>query len=155
MKIERKEIKYGAAGFIFMMLWFLWLKDLIAPALEGMNHFFAMIIYNLGFLIGIYFIAGFLNGKHKIKTSTIVFMLFIGTNILMGPYLVSKQGVIQKGVEMWFAAGDVGIASLWQSIGITGTTLWFFTYIVSGFLLIFLIPILISDPKKIYKAIKQ
>lgn len=148
-------MKYGAAGFIFMMIWFLCLKDLIAPGLEGMHHFLAMILYNLGFLIGIYFIAGFLNGDHKVKTSAIVFMLFIGTNILMGPYLVSKQGVILDSADMWFAAGDVGVASLWQSIGITGQPLWFFTYIVSGFLLIFLIPILISDPKKIYRAIKQ
>jgi len=152
IKIEKKELRYAFAGSLFIIVWFVWLKNLIAPTLEGMHPFIAMVLYNFGFLIGLYFIVGFLNGDHRAKTSLIMFTMFIGINVLMGPYLVTSQGVIVQDVEMWFASGDVGVASLWQSVGVSGPALWWFTYLVSGFILIFVIPIIISNPREIYKS---
>lgn len=154
-KLEKKEILYAFVGVLFIIIWFLWVKNLIAPSLIKLPPFLAMIIYSFGFLIGFGFISSILTStKLKIKASIIGFLFVLGVDLIYAPYIVNKVGVINQTVDYWFVTTDAAIASLWDLI-LPNNFIWFFTYIITPVLFMFIIPILIANPKIISKLWKK
>jgi hypothetical protein len=168
-KIEKKEILYSLSGVILLLMWFLWIKNLISPYLEHIFPFFAMLIFDVGLMAGLFLMSFMLNStKIKLKVSFIVFLILMGTDIIAAPYMVSSNGVINTNPEMWFTSSDVGWASLYQTfipnvsipidinflnIHLIFNTIWTMTYIITSILLMFVIPIIVGNPKIIKKAL--
>lgn len=152
-KLEKKELIYSFVGLGFLLLWFLVIRDLIAPLLLGIFPLFAMLIYSIGLGGGIYLLTGILNGKHKtrVKISIIFFMVTIGLQIISAPYLVSNSGVIATNIDYWNVSSDVAFASLYN-LFLPTSWVWFFTYVITPALLIFILPIVIGTSKQIRKA---
>lgn len=160
IKIEKKEIFYAVIGVAFIMVWFLFLKDYIAKYLSNITPFFASFIYNIGFFIGLFLISNVLHKtKTKIFFSIVVFIVFIGMDIMIAPYIVDIQGNISTGSDMWYVSSDGGFASLYKlffpvNIMIFGRSIiWYLTYIFTPFMLVFLLPIVIANPKIIKNAL--
>jgi len=151
-KLEKKELMFAAIGVAVILTWFLWVQDLILPHLENIFPFFAMLIYQSGIFIGLAFISTILNTtKTRIKASIIAFMILVGEDVIMAPFIVGKDGVINHAVTYWYASTDAGFASLWSLI-LPNSFVWFFTYVVTSVLLMFVIPIIIANPKFIRKV---
>lgn len=153
--LDQKEIRFAAIGAAVIMIWFLFIRNLIAPTLQLIPPIIAMLIYNIGLLVGLLMLGKILSDskKSKAKISVITFIVIIGINILTAPYLVSPQGMITTNVEYWYVAADAGIASFWQYF-VPMDKVWLFTYIISPILLIFVVPVIGSNPKKIAKIFK-
>lgn len=157
--IEKKEILYAVAGMVFILAWFLWIKNLFAPLISGWHPFIAMLVYQVGMFIGLFGISSLLNGdtKRKFKITLIIFLIVIGLDIIIAPYMVNKLGVITTTADMWSVSTDAGFGALYHSlIGnsmIFGVSfVWILTYIITPILLILIIPILIGKPKEIHQA---
>ena len=154
IKIEGKELKFAFVGIAIILVWTLFIRNLITPTLSQMPPILAMLLYNLGLLLGIAIISSTLDsGKIKIGISAVAFLILLGVNILNGPFLVSAAGAINTNVDAWYVTTDVGFANLWSYI-VPSTSIYNMTYVVTPILLILIIPIIISDPRKIYKAIQ-
>jgi hypothetical protein len=180
-KIEKRELLFAVTGIIFLLIWFLFLKPLIAPSLSGIFSFLAMIIYNIGTLIGLFFVASILDSKKtRIKASIIAFLVLMGEDLIMAPYVVSTAGIINTNVDYWFVSTDAGwgslhqlwvpaIANSWNWLIAHTTTIilpgldlfvtsgyliWIFTYIITPILISFVIPIIIGNPKLIRNAFR-
>ena len=151
-KFELKELLYTITGVVIILVWFLWLKDLIAPFLLSIPLFLAMIIYEFGLWIGLFFMSSILNStKFRLKIATIIFLVQMGVDIISAPYMISHAGIIDMHSEMWYVATDTGWGSLWSYIIPMGW-LWTFTYIITPILLMLVIPGIIANPKSIKKA---
>jgi hypothetical protein len=154
-KLEKKELIFAFIGVVVLMGWFLYLKDLIAPFLNHLNPFFAMIIYNVGLFIGIFLMGSLLDGgMKKFKISIVGTLMFMGLDIMVAPYSVAESGIIATSVDYWYASTDAGFAALYSVIFPT-SWLWFLTYIITPFLLVFIIPIVVFGSKQISEMIKK
>ena len=152
-EIEKKEIMYAIAGIVFLIFWVLFIRDRIAVYLGGMFPFWAMLIYNLGFFLSIVLLSSVLEDRIKqVKLIFISFVMYLGFSVLDTPFLVSKLGIINSSVDLWYTSSDIGFASLY-SLFTSGNMVWVLTYVMTPFLLICLIPIIIAYPKIITKAL--
>jgi hypothetical protein len=147
--IENKELKFAAVGALILYLWFSIFKDMLAPYLLSMPAYIATLIYHLGFYLGIYFLSNILysDKSKRLKFSLVAISILIGIDIVDSPYLLS-HGVINTSIEYWNTTYDAAFASLLQNI-FRGDILQFMVYRTIPFILIFIIPIIISNPKKI------
>jgi len=153
MKLEKKELLYAASGVAFILLWFLVLRNFIAPFLQDMFPFFAMIIYNFGLFVGILGLSSILDSNSsKWKLVLISFSIILGIGIISAPYAVSTSGAINNGIEYYYVAADVGFASLWQLI-VPSSLVWTMTYVVSSTLMLLVLPILIGTSKQISRIL--
>jgi len=152
VKIEKEEIKFAFIGIAIIMFWFLVARPWIAPYLQALPPIIAMLIFNMGLLVGLLFMSSMMNGhKFSMKFSIMTFIILIGINILTPPYLVEANGLVHTEVDYWYVAADASIGTFWASF-LPQAWVWTFTYIISPILLIVLIPIIISDPKTIKKT---
>lgn len=151
IKLEKKEIFFTLFGLVALMFWFLIARNFIASYLQMLPTFIAMLLYNVGLLIGLYFLAYPLNGhKTRWAFSLITVMVILGLNIISAPYLVNADGTINTTVDFWFVSADAGFASLW-ALFLPQTWIWFMTYIITPGILLLLIPALVMAPKQIAK----
>lgn len=154
-KLERKEVSYALIGASIILIWFLYVKDLIAPFLSSMPAFLATIIYHFGIYIGIFLLSTLLiSKKTRLKFSFITASIYTGIDLIDTPYVVSKLGILNTSIDYWFTTYDAAFYSIY-SLFLHGKLLWFVLYPVTGILLILLIPILIYNPKRIWKAITR
>jgi hypothetical protein len=154
--IERKELVYASIGIIFILVWFLKLRIFIAPLLEKLHPFIAMLIFNSGLFLGLYLLSGILNGKKiMLKGTLITFCVLLGVDILYAPYLVSEAGtIINSNLDYWYVSTDVGFGSLYASfvpsVPVFGlNSIWALTYIVTPALLMLIVPIVVLSSRKI------
>jgi len=153
VKITKRELLYALLGTIIILSWFLYLRDIIAPLLEGLPPIVAMLLFNTGLFFGLYLLSSILDSKAtRFKMSFLVLMVFLGIDILAPPYLVLKDGFIVKSIELWFVSTDAAIGSFYQSFS-SGYAVFFLTYIVTPILFLFVIPIIVSDPGKIKRVL--
>jgi hypothetical protein len=153
IKVERKELMYATAGLGFILLWFLYVRELLAPYLLNMFPFIAMLIYNFGLFVGILGLSSILKSdKSKWKIVLIAFSVILGIGILTAPYLVNHDGTINTTADMYNVGADTGFASLWALI-VPQSWVWFMTYIVSSTLTLLIIPVAIGSPKQIARVL--
>lgn len=151
--IENKELKYAAIGAGILILWFLYIKDLIAPFLSSQPPYIAAVVYHLGIYVGIYLLSAILvSNYNRIKFSAISISVLIGLDIADTPYVISKLGIFNTSIDYWYTTYDAAFASLLSPI-FSGHALWAAVYIVIPILLIFIIPIIIAKPGAIKKAL--
>ena len=152
IKVEKKEILFFFIGTIFILLWFLYLRNLISHFLFNLHPFIAMLLFQTGLFIGLTFLSSMLDSwKVKLGVSSIIFLIIVGIDIIVAPYLVDINGIINKSVEMWYVSADVGFGALY-SLFLPSNLIWYAVYIFTPILLIFIIPILISNRRIIKKA---
>ena len=152
MELEPKELIYAGVGITILLVWFLWLKQIIAPYLINLPSFVAMLIYNIGLFVGLLFLFSLLDSMSiKIKISSIMFLIFVGIDIIAAPYMVSHQGIINQGADMWYVSADAGWTSLYDYF-LPTSWLWYATYIFTPIMLILILPIIIAEPRIIGKA---
>jgi hypothetical protein len=151
MKIEKKEIIYALIGVASILMWFLWLRKIIAPTLETLPPFIAMVLYNFGLFIGLFLISGVLNGRNvRWRSALITFVIILGVDILYAPYLVTTSGELLNDFDYWYVSTDIGFGSLY-SYFLPLAWVWTFTYIITPVLLMVFFPIIILKPKQIAK----
>jgi len=122
IKLEKKEIEYMFVGVVFLLLWFLYIREMIAPYLQNVYPFFAMLIFNSGMFFSLYLIFSILNGKEtQLKLTILSFLLFIGMDIIAPPYLLSPQGVFATTSDYYFVSTDYGFGRLYESLGFNQT----------------------------------
>lgn len=152
-KIEKKELIFAGVGIAIILLWFFFVKDFISPFLEAMPAWLAVIIYHSGIYIGIFFLSTLLvTTKYKIKFSLITISILAGMDLIDTPYVVSKMGVLNKSIDYYFTTYDAALYSIYSHF-LSGNLLWWAIYPISGIILIIVIPILISNPKNIWKTL--
>lgn len=157
-KVEKKEAIFIGIGLAIILLWFLLIKDLVAPFLSTLFPLFAMLLYNLGFFVGFYFLSAPLNG-HGIKWKIIISLCIgvVGISLLNAPYMVGKDGVINHNAEYWFVSADAGVGSFYSlfipaSATIFGVSwIWLLTYPFSISLILLFIPTIFLAPKQVAK----
>lgn len=153
-KIEKREIMFMLAGVAGILLWFLWGKDLIAPLLESFTPLIAFPIFYFFIFLFIFLLSCILVGKWtKLSLSLSLFSILIGLQLLVPPYFVSSSGIQNLAVEYAIIETDIFISSFWGLFGIEGNLLWIFTYPITIFLLLFLVPVILLSSKKIAKSI--
>lgn len=151
--IEDKELKYAGIGVAVLLVWFLYAKDAIAPFLISQPPYIAAVIYHLGIYAGVYLLSAILVQKYnRVKFSLISISILMGLDIIDAPYIISKTGVFNTSIEYWFTTYDAMFGSILQNF-ISGQILWAAVYIIIPILLIFIIPIVISKPGAIKKAL--
>ncbi len=154
IKIETKEIIFTLIGMTGIILWFVFLKDLVAPFLSSLPTLVAYPIFYSFIFLFIFLLSSILIGTFtKVRFSLALFSLLISLQLLIPPYYVSGSGVLNKAIEYWFIETDIFISSFWGLFGISGNLLWIFTYPVTIFITMFLIPIILLSSKKIAKSI--
>lgn len=153
--IEKSELKYVALGGIIIISWFLFAKPILAPFLQGIMPFFAMIAYQLALYVGILIVAIALidNASARIKLSLCAFLVLLALNIISAPYTVNANGSITTSVDYWYVSADAGFGSLYQFL-LPAWLVWPSVYLATPILLGLVIPILLWDPKQIKKALK-
>ena len=151
-KLEKRELLYTLIGGIIILVWFLLIKDLIAPYLIILPNILSVLIYHTGFYIGIFLLSSILvSTKLKLKFSFIAISILTGIDLIDTPYMVSRLGILNTGVDYYFTTYDAGFYSIY-SLFISGKLLWWLVYPITGILLILIIPVLISTPKRIWKT---
>jgi hypothetical protein len=154
VKIERTEVEYATAGIFIILAWFLWLRNVIAPFLQSVHPFIAMLIYQIGLLAGLFLIANILVEKkgNILPLSLSAFLIFIAVDIVVAPYMVSMDGNINTAVDYWYVSSDAGFAALYR-LFLPKFLVWDSTYILTPIILGLVIPIIVSSPKQIKKAL--
>lgn len=161
VKIEGREVLYMFLGFLFLVTWFLWLKNLVAPFLEEIPPIIAFVIYNIGIVGALFAISSvFQVGKQRFKFAIVAILIGMGIDIIIAPYLVTTHGSIITNVDYWYVSTDAAFGSLYASfipnimVPLFNVSLrWIITYIVTPFLFVFLLPVIITDPKAIKKIL--
>jgi len=152
-KLEKREILFAFIGGLIIIGWFLLIQNLIAPFLIGLPAFVATFIYHLGIYIGIFFLSSILvSSALRIKFSLSTISILIGLDIIDAPYIVNSLGLPNKTVDYWYTTYDAALQNIF-SYFTSGHIIWVLTYIVVPIFLICILPILISNPKAIKKAI--
>ncbi len=155
LKLEKRELLYAGIGSVVILTWFLLFKDLIAPFLVVMPIFFSALIYHIGFYIGIFLISSLLvKTKNRLKFSIIAICVLTGIDIIDTPYIVSNLGVLNTSIDYYFTTYDAMFYSIYSTFA-SGRFLWWLIYPITGIMLILVIPILISTPKRIWKIIMR
>ena len=153
-KLEKKEIFFASAGMAFTLFWFLWFKDLVAPFLQGIFPFIAMIIYNMGLFAGLLMMSELLKkNSYRWRILLMSFSIILGIGILSAPYLVSHEGIINKNVDFWYVSNDVGFSSLF-GLFMPQSWLWGMTYVFSSTMMIFIVPTIIGTSKEVAHLLK-
>lgn len=151
IKLEKREIMFALIGTIIILVWFLQIRHIIAPYLQTLHPFIAMLIYNFGLFIGLYLLAAPLDGKSvQWKTAIIIFVVFLGVDLLYAPYLVNDNGTIEKGFDYWYVATDSGFGSLYAEF-LPANMIWTATYIFTTVVLVFILPVVILAPRQVAK----
>lgn len=153
MAIENRELKYAGAGVAIILIWFLYVKDMIAPFLISQPPYIAAVIYHIGIYLGIYLLSSLLvTSFSRIKISLISISILAGLDIIDAPYIISDTGVFNTSVEYWYTTYDAMFGSLLANF-FSGHALWVAVYMVVPILLIAIIPIWITNPKAIKKVL--
>lgn len=151
--IENKELKFAGFGVALLLIWFLYVKDAIAPFLASQPPYIAAIVYHLGIYAGVYLLSAILvKGYNRMKFSIISISILMGLDIVDAPYVISNTGAFNTSMEYWFTTYDAMFGSI-LNMFISGHALWAAVYIVVPILLIFIIPIMIAKPGAIKKAL--
>lgn len=158
--IEKKEVFFAILGATIILLWFLWLKDFVAPYLIILPPILAMSIYYSGLFIGLILLSSVLNLKGKKKKRGMKFPILIssisfiiGLDVVSPPFLVTKAGELIKSIDYWFVKPDVVFGHTLVGLGVHGLILWILVYLVIPIILMFIIPIILLNPKKIRNII--
>ena len=145
--IENRELKYAAFGVAIILVWFLYIKDLIAPFLSSQPPYIATLVYHAGIYMGVYLLSGLLvSNFNRIKFSAISISILMGLDIVDSPYILNSQGIFNTSIDYWYTTYDAAFGSLLSNL-FSGHNLWLMVYVVIPILLIFIIPIWISNPK--------
>jgi len=95
----------------------------------------------------------FLGYKHRgLKGFIGALCVFMAVDIIIPPLMVSHDGTIVESVDIAGASADVFVAKLWESVGIHGEMLWYFTYLVS-FVILMAIGIVLLRKKAFRSAV--
>lgn len=148
-----QKIKYGIIGIFLIVFWFVLFKDLISESVSTLNPILAYLIYNALLFLGIIFVAQTIE-NYKTKISIISIIIFLAFDIITAPYFVTQQGTLATDADLWFASSDIFIAVLLEMIGITGKTLYYFTYVLTPIILLILIPIITGNFEQIKKVLR-
>lgn len=155
IQLEKREIKYAIYGAAMILLWFLYVRPIIATSLQTVPPVIATILFQVGLLAGLLFLSTFLNGhQFHIRFSLITFMVVLGIGILTPPYLVTQTGSIHKEVDLWYLSADAAFADMWGHY-VPASMIWNFTYIVTPILLMIVIPVLLTDSGTIKKILQS
>ena len=141
---------FALAGVVFILVWMLLIRKLIAPFLINIHPFLSMLLYNSALFFGLYMLSAPLNGKARWKMSLITFFVILGIQVISAPYLVSYSGVINQNIELWYLSADAGFGSLF-SLFLPKFLISTFTYIITPILLFLILPIIILAPKQVAK----
>lgn len=153
-KLEKKELIFALSGMGFTLVWFLWLRDLIAPILQNIFPFLAMLLYNMGLFAGLLLMSELLKkNSYRWRILLMSFSIILGVGILSAPYLISHQGIANTNADYWYVSNDVGFASLWSLI-VPLSWVWTMTYVISSTLMIFVIPTILGTSKEVAHLIK-
>jgi hypothetical protein len=155
-RIEKKELKFALIGIAVIILWMSQVRFWIEPSLQNLPPFLAMLLFNTGFVVGMFLLSSVLNGGiRKIKITMLAIIVPLMYDLFQPTWLVSTKGVVNKAVEYWFVTPDAGFASLWSAIGIHGTLLYIFVYYVTPILLLFVFPVIFTDAGAIFRAMRK
>ncbi len=148
-EITKGERKYFFYGIAMIFLWFVYVKDAIAPYLSGMYIPLAALIYDFGLLAGLYLVSKPIKKSGGFKLGLVGYSMMAGMDVVEAPFLVTKAGTYSQAVEYWFVSKDVAVAEIGKTIGVSQPDLWFFTYIIGASVLIMLIPAIVASEKQI------
>lgn len=152
INIEKKEIRYLLFGVIGLIIFFIFLRPSIGNSLRNMSPILAMIIFNLALLFYIGILSSLLN-HNRVKISFILLSVFLGLSTISGPYLVSPSGELNSNVDFYFISPDYAFGTLWLSLGIPKNLLFIFVYIITPLIFLFLLPVVITNPRKLREVI--
>jgi cell division protein FtsW (lipid II flippase) len=143
VEITKNEIKYIAGATIVSFIWF----QYVIPYFTTSNPFTNFLIFNLGiFLIFQVFLKGFITNKFLPFMEAIgLTLLFFAMDIGAPPYCVTRTGELLSGLTLTNSGSDYIMALLGQSMGIHGSLLYFFVYLIVPILALFLAAFLLKD----------
>lgn len=148
MEILGKELKLIGLLTLFVFIFFTFIigTDLINK-IDNLPPLIQFIVFNLGIYTIIYgIITPFVDDKKKGGEFSIGSILLIqAMDILLPEYHVTKSGLLEKGGTLGMASPDYILGYIGQHIGITGSYLYYFTYIASFIILMTLSAIFIKD----------
>ena len=73
------------------------------------------------------------NYSHAIRLSIGFTLIIMAIDLILPSYAVDVSGNLLTSQSIgYFGSVDYAVATFWQSLGISGTLLYFFTYIITG-----------------------
>lgn len=157
IEIERGELAYLAAGILILLLFWQVLFPSLDALLSPLWPPFAYLAYHIILFPIFYSLGWILSKRHafSFKFSLSALSFYIGMDNLLPPFLVRWDGTFVSDAPLAPACIDQALASLWMLLGIRGHLLWIFTYIISSFLLMFLIPTLVMTSGQIRELLSE
>lgn len=149
MNHERKYIIYAVG---FAVIWFFLLLPQLAKVIDGSTSaYMQFAIFNIGLVIffQIFLKSLALSKPVALRTSLGFVLVVLAIDTYMPDYHVTLAGDILPGAWLGQSASDYIWAITWNSMGISGTLLFLFTFVVTPILLLMIAAYLLPDMTRI------
>lgn len=133
MKFGKTEVKYMLFAVMFAVIWFtLILPKLVAGGVENTSPVLQFLVFNVGIFIflQIFLKSVTLGRKMNITGSIGVIALFMAIDIWSPPIMVSTAGQLLSGPILSASSSDYVFGLLAISLGLQGTLVYIFTYVL-------------------------
>ena len=137
-KSTKQEFLYIGLLMVTITLFFMALYfDGVQKFIEGWNPIFQFLLLNLMILILINVVFKMIvlrksfNLRQHLPQMIGLILVTIGVDIVLPEYHVTVHGAFLHGPTFSMSAADYVMGYIWNSLGLQGFLLWFFTYAIS------------------------
>lgn len=131
--MNKQELKYILFSIGFAVIWFFLVMPYLIESIDGNSPYMQFLLCNVGLIIFLQIALKSFTLKTKISLfgSIGLVTLFIALDILQPPYAVLSDGtLISSGPALIKSSSDYIAGLMGQTIGLSGTLLFGFVYIV-------------------------
>lgn len=139
--INKQESKYILYASLFALAWFIFVVPFLQSAgIENSSPIIQFLIFNAGtFFFFQILLTALLKDKRIVWQGALgVLLLFMAIDIWQPPLLVGYHGEFLTGSMLSASSSDYIVGLLAKTIGFTGFGIFFFTYIISPVVLLFI-----------------
>jgi hypothetical protein len=142
--INKQEIKYLILAGIFILVFFLVIIPIFYT--PDMSPILAFLIFNLSVVVFMqFFLKSIIQGKKTFKGAIGIMFLILAFSIISAPLSVNFDGKINTSMFLGNASADYTMSQIYSSFGLTGYSLYVFTYPISFILFLFLSALFIKN----------